>query len=116
MPNVFLNRHSAGHAFGMLPASILAGAAKRSVFLAGIGLLAACTSVSEVGSRQDGHLALTSKARCSLTSWSHVKNVGLKRAEAYCRAQSSQFHLVAVHTDGVWGVTDQMVEVVFDCF
>jgi hypothetical protein len=27
-----------------------------------------------------------------------------------------QLHVVAVHTQGVWGVTDQMIEVVFDCY
>ncbi|HEY2000125.1 hypothetical protein [Paraburkholderia sp.] len=89
---------------------------KRGTLLAGLSMLAACTSVSDVGSRQDGHLTLSSRARCSLTSWNHVKNVGLKHAAAYCKAQKSQVHVVAVHTEGVWGVTDQVVEVVFDCY
>jgi hypothetical protein len=40
----------------------------------------------------------------------------LKHAAAYCDARNAQLHVVAVHTDSVWGVTDEMVEVVFDCF
>lgn len=89
---------------------------KQSAAAAGITLLAACTTVSTVGSRQDGHLSLTSRARNSFTSWSHVKSAGLKHAAAYCDARNAQLHVVAVHTDSVWGVTDEMVEVVFDCF
>jgi len=116
MSNAFLNRQFSGHTLAVLSAYSWAGAAKRSALLAGISLLGACTAISTVDSRQDGHLTLTSRARCSFTSWNHVKNVGLKHAAAYCKAQQTQFHLVAVHTEGVWGVTDQMVEVVFDCF
>lgn len=91
-------------------------ATKRGALLASIGLLSACTTVSSVDSGQDGHLTLTSRARWSLTSWNHVRSVGVKRAAAYCHTQNRQLHIVAVHTDGVWGVTDQAVEVVFDCY
>ncbi|RFU46001.1 hypothetical protein D0B32_20290 [Paraburkholderia sp. DHOC27] len=97
-------------------ASVFSGAARKSMCIAGISVLAACTTVSNVDARRDGHLILTSKARWSIISWNHVKNVGLKRAAAYCKAQNAQYHLVAVHTEGVWGATDQVVEVVFDCF
>lgn len=89
---------------------------KSSTLLASIGLLSACTAVSPVDSRQDGHLSLTSRARWSLTSWNHVRVVGVKHAAAYCKAQDRQLHVVAVHTEGVLGVTDQMIEVVFDCY
>ena len=97
-------------------AAIWRGTVKQGAAAAGISLLAACTTVSTVGLRQDGHLSLTSRARNSFTSWSHVKNVGLKRATAYCNARNAQLHVVTVHTDSVWGVSNEMVEVVFDCF
>jgi hypothetical protein len=89
---------------------------KRHALLASIGLLSACTSVSNVDSRQDGHLTLTSRARWSLTSWNHVRTVGVKSAASYCKAHHAQSHIVAVHTEGVFGVTDQEIEVVFDCY
>jgi hypothetical protein len=89
---------------------------KRSAFLASVSLLSACTAVSQVNSRQDGHLILTSRACWSLTSWNHVKNVGVKRAASYCEAKQAQSHIVAVHTESVWGVTNETVEVVFDCY
>jgi hypothetical protein len=91
-------------------------AMKRCALLASISLLSACTTVSPVDSRQDGHLTLTSRARWSLTSWNHVKNVGLKRAASYCKERNAQPHIVAVHTESVWGVTDEAIEVVFDCY
>ena len=100
----------------MLRASLWRVAMRRSACLASIGVLSACTTVSNVDSRQDGHLTLTSRARWSLISWNHVRTVGMKQATAYCKAQDRQLHVVAVHTNGVWGVTDQTVEVVFDCF
>jgi hypothetical protein len=102
--------------FMMLHASLWRVAMKRSACLAGIGVLSACTTVSNINSRQDGHLTLVSRTRWSLTSWNHVRTVGMKHAAAYCEAQDRQFHAVAVHTDGVWGATDQMIEVVFDCY
>jgi hypothetical protein len=88
---------------------------KRSACLAGIGVLSACTTVSNVDSRQDGHLTLMSRTRWTLTSWNHVRTVGMKHAAAYCEAHDRPFHAVAVHADGVWGATDQIIEVVFDC-
>ena len=84
--------------------------------LASISLLSACTAVSQVNSRQDGHLTLTSRARWSLTSWGHVRNVGVKHAASYCEAKNAQSHIVAVHTESVLGVTNETVEVVFDCY
>jgi hypothetical protein len=89
---------------------------RRSACLAGIGVLSACTTVSNVDSRQDGHLTVMSRARWTLTSWNHVRTVGIKHAAAYCKAQNRQLHVVEVHTEGVWGATDQVVEVVFDCY
>ncbi|MGA7779303.1 MAG: hypothetical protein WCA85_16565 [Paraburkholderia sp.] len=115
MHNSFDNYLFPGRALFMLRALVRPGATKRSVLLVSVSLMSACTTVSTVDSRQDGHLVLTSRARCSLTSWNHVKNVGLKHAAAYCNKQKSRFHLVAVHTEGVWGATDQVIEVVFDC-
>lgn len=91
-------------------------AMKRSAVLASISLLSACTAVSQVDSRQDGHLTLTTRARWSVTSWTHVKNVGVKRAASYCEAKHAQSHIVAVHTESIWGVTNEAVEVVFDCY
>ncbi|MEW6342901.1 MAG: hypothetical protein RXR20_09600 [Paraburkholderia sp.] len=91
-------------------------AVKRSAFLASVGVLSACTAVSPIDSRQDGHLTLMSRARWGLTSWNHVRTVGVRHAAAYCKDQNRQLHVVAVHTAGVWGVTDQTIEVVFDCY
>lgn len=116
MPNVFTHRRFAGHVFTLYPASAWTDTARKGICIAGISVLAACTTVSNVDSWRDGHLMLTSKARWSITSWNHVKNVGVKHAAAYCKARDTQFHLVAVHTEGVWGATDQVIEVVFDCF
>jgi hypothetical protein len=116
MRTVFRHHRLAGQKFKVNRAPTWVGTARQGICIAGISVLAACTTVSNVDSRRDGHLILTSKARWSLISWNHVKNVGLKRAAAYCKTQNSQFHLVAVHTEGVWGATDQVVEVVFDCF
>jgi hypothetical protein len=116
MPNVFSHRRFAGRALTLYAASVWTGTARKGICIAGISLLAACTTVSNVDSRRDGHLLLTSKARWSFTSWNHVKNVGLRHAAAYCKAQNTEFHLIAVHTNGVWGATDQTIEVVFDCF
>ena len=100
----------------LLRASLWRVAMRRSACVAGIGVLSACTTVSNVDSRQDGHLTLLSRARWSLISWNHVRTVGMKHAAAYCKDQGKQLHVVAVHTNGVWGVTDQEIEVVFDCY
>jgi len=100
----------------LLRASLWPIAMRRSACVASIGVLSACTAVSNVDSRQDGHLTLLSRARWSLISWNHVRTVGMKHAAAYCKDQGKQLHVVAVHTTGVWGVTDQEIEVVFDCY
>lgn len=89
---------------------------RRGTLLASISLLSACTAVSSVDPRPDGHLSVMSRARWSLISWNHVRAVGMKHAATYCKDQGRQLHVVAVHTQGVWGVTDQMIEVVFDCY
>jgi hypothetical protein len=98
-----------------LRALTIKDAIKRGAFFAGVSLLAACTTVSKIDSAQSGQLVLTSKARCPLTTWNHVRNVGLHRAEAYCRGRNAQLHTIAVHTYGVWSVTDQTVEIIFEC-
>jgi hypothetical protein len=100
----------------MLRASLWRVAMRRSACLASIGVLSACTAVSNVDSRQDGHLTLVSRARWTFTSWNHVRTVGMKHAAAYCKAQDRELHVVAVHTGSVWGVTDEEIEVVFDCY
>jgi hypothetical protein len=101
----------------MLPhTSLWRLAMRKSACLAGIGVLSACTAVSNVDSRQDGHLTVMTRARWSFISWNHTRNVGMKEAAGYCRDQNKQLHVVAVHTQGVWGVTDQVIEVVFDCY
>ncbi|MGF7136703.1 hypothetical protein P3T40_008216 [Paraburkholderia sp. EB58] len=116
MPSLLINLRLPGLAFVTLRASLWRAATRRSACLAGIGVLSACTAVSNVDSRQDGHLALTSRARWSLTSWNHVRTVGIKHAAAYCKAQNMEMHVVALHTGSVWGVTDEEIEVVFDCY
>jgi hypothetical protein len=98
-----------------LHASTFKDTIKRGAFFAGVSLLTACTTVSKVDSAQSGQLVLTSKARCPLTPWNHVKNVGLQHAAAYCRGRNAQLHTIAVHTYGVWSVTDQTIEIVFEC-
>lgn len=78
-------------------------------------MLAACTSVSGVISRQDGHFTVTSRARWDLVSWNRVRSAGLKEAQTYCRKRRKEMHAVEVHSEGLRGVTAQTVEVVFDC-
>ncbi len=88
---------------------------KRSIMLASLCGLAACTAISNVETRDDGHLIVTSRARISLVSWNHVRRLGLKHAAAYCDRTQQRLHVISVHTDGVWGVTSQSVTVEFDC-
>jgi hypothetical protein len=89
---------------------------KKRILLAGVGVLTACTSVSEVNSRQDGHLMVTSRARWDIVSWNHVRSAGIDEARTYCRKHKKEMHAVEVHSEGVRGVTTQSVDVVFDCF
>ncbi len=96
--------------------SLWRGAMRRSARLAGISVLSACTTVSNIDSRQDGHLSLTSRTRWTFTSWNHVRSAGMKYAATYCKDHDRQLHVVAEHTEGIRGVTDQTVEVVFDCY
>ncbi len=78
-------------------------------------MLAACTSVTDVNSRQDGHLMVTSRARWDIVSWNRVRTAGIKEAQAYCHKRRKEMHTVEVHSEGVRGVTTQTVEVIFDC-
>lgn len=88
---------------------------KGYVLLFGVSMLTACTSVTAVNSRQDGHLTVTSRARWDLVSWNHVRAAGLSEAEDYCEKQKKQLHTVEIHSEGLRGVTSQTVEVIFDC-
>ncbi len=78
-------------------------------------MLTACTSVTGINSRQDGHLSVTSRARWDIVSWNRVRNAGIKEAQAYCDKRKKELHTVEVHSEGLRGVTAQTVEVVFDC-
>lgn len=78
-------------------------------------MLAACTSVTDVNSRQDGHLTVTSRARWDIVSWNRVRSAGMKEAQSYCHKRHKELHTVEVHSEGLHGVTAQTVEVVFDC-
>ncbi|HVE08705.1 MAG TPA: hypothetical protein VNE00_15740 [Paraburkholderia sp.] len=89
---------------------------KKRLLLAGLSVLAACTSVSNVEVRPNGALMITSRARNSFTSWNSVRNAGLKRANAYCSKQNKRMHTVEVHTNGVRGVNDESIEITFECF
>ncbi|QGZ61194.1 hypothetical protein [Paraburkholderia acidisoli] len=88
---------------------------KGHILLLGVSMLAACTSVTGINSRQDGHLTVTSRARWDLVSWNRVRSAGVSEAQSYCRKQQKQMHAVAVHSTGVRGMTTQTVEVIFDC-
>ncbi|WP_237181349.1 hypothetical protein [Paraburkholderia tropica] len=88
---------------------------KGRVLLLGIGMLTACTSVTGVNSRQDGHLSVTSRARWDFVSWNHVRSASLKEAQAYCHKRKKEMHAIQVHSEGLRGVTSQTVEVIFDC-
>ena len=103
---------------------------KRRILWAGLSVLAACTSVTDVNSTQDGHLMVTSRARWDIVSWNRVRNAGLKEAQAYCRKRRKisapsdpekqrkrrkELYTVEIHSEGLRGVTPQKVEVVFDC-
>jgi hypothetical protein len=116
MPRFSIHRRLPGPVSMLFHASLWRAATRKSACLAGISVLSACTAVSDVNSRQDGHLGVMSRARWSLTSWNHVRSVGMKHAESYCREHHKQVHVVAVHTNSVLGVTNEAVEVVFDCY
>jgi hypothetical protein len=88
---------------------------KGYVLLLGVSMLAACTSVTAVNSRQDGHLTVTSRARWDIVSWNRVRSAGLDEAEDYCVKRKKQMHTVEIHSEGLRGVTSQTVEVIFDC-
>lgn len=89
---------------------------KGRILLASVGLMAACTSVTDVNSRRDGHLVVVSRARWDFVSWNRVKNAGIDEARSYCHKRKKQLHAVDLHTEGVRGVTKQTVEVTFECF
>ncbi|WP_258002272.1 hypothetical protein [Burkholderia sp. WAC0059] len=78
-------------------------------------MLTACTAVSDVNAGQDGHFTVTSHARWELVSWNHVRNAGLKRADSYCHRSRKDMHTVAIHSQGLRGLTAETVEIVFDC-
>jgi hypothetical protein len=88
---------------------------KKCVLLAGLGVLAACTAVSNVEVRPNGALMITSRARNSFASWNSVRNAGLKHATAYCSKQNKRMHAVEVHTNGVRGVSNESIEITFEC-
>jgi hypothetical protein len=88
---------------------------KGRILLLGVGMLTACTSVTGVNSRQDGHLSVTSRARWDFVSWNHVRSTSLKEAQAYCHKRKKEMHAIQVHSEGLRGVTSQTVEVIFDC-
>ncbi|WP_327203720.1 hypothetical protein [Paraburkholderia sp.] len=88
---------------------------KGSILLLGLGMLTACTSVTGINSRQDGHFSVTSRARWDIVSWNRVRSAGIKEAQAYCHKRKQEMHTVEVHSEGLRGVTAQTVEVVFDC-
>lgn len=88
---------------------------KGSILLLGLSMLTACTSVTGVNSRQDGHLSVTSRARWDIVSWNRVRSAGLKEAQAYCHKQHKEMHAVDMHSEGLRGVSAQTVEVIFDC-
>ena len=88
---------------------------KGSILLLGLSMLTACTAVTDVNSRQDGHLSVTSRARWDIVSWNRVRSAGFKEAQAYCHKQNKEMHAVEVHSEGLRGVTTQTVEVIFDC-
>jgi len=89
---------------------------KKCILLAGIGVLAACTAVSGVDTKQNGYLSVTSRGRWTWTSWNSIRSAGLKHAKAYCRDQNKEMHTVEIHTNGVRSAGNQSVEVVFECF
>lgn len=88
---------------------------KGCILLATIGVLTACTSVSDINARNDGHFSVRCYSRSNLVTWNHIRKTGLRKAKAYCSQSSKEMHEVAVHSEGLRGVTQESVEVVFDC-
>jgi hypothetical protein len=88
---------------------------KKCFLLAGLGVLAACTAVSNVEVRYNGALMITSRARNSFASWNSIRNAGLKHATAYCSKQNKRMHTVDVHTNGVRGVDNESIDITFEC-
>ncbi len=89
---------------------------KKCILYAGLGVLAACTTVSNVDVRQNGYLTVTSRARNSFASWNSIRSAGLKHATAYCGKQNKRMHTVDVHTNGVRGIENESIEIIFECF
>ena len=88
---------------------------KRFAALTALGLLTACTSISEVTPAGDGHYTVTTQVRGGMTPWGEVKASSLKRADEYCRGQGKQMHQVDMQTHGVRGWTPQEAELMFAC-
>lgn len=63
---------------------------KGYVLLFGVSMLTACTSVTAINSKQDGHLHVTSRARWDIVSWNRVRSAGINEAEDYCEKQKSR--------------------------
>ena len=88
---------------------------KTKIVLAGLTILAGCTTVSEVTPAGDGHYTVTTQVRGGMTPWGEVKATSLKRADEYCNSRGKQMHQVDMQTHGVRGWTPQEAELTFSC-
>ncbi|MFM0060998.1 hypothetical protein PQR64_35830 [Paraburkholderia phytofirmans] len=88
---------------------------KTKLAIAGLTILAACTTVSEVTPAGDGHYTVTTQVRGGMTPWGEVKASSLKRADEYCTQHGKQMHQVDMQTHGVRGWTPQEAELTFAC-
>jgi len=88
----------------------------RALYLAAIvGIVAGCTTISDVTPAGDGNYTVTTQVRGGMTPWGEIKASSLKRADEYCRQQGKQMHPVDMKTHGVRGWTPQEADLTFSC-
>ncbi len=88
---------------------------KTKIAFAGLIILAACTTVSDVTPAGDGHYTVTTQVRGGMMPWGEVKATSLKHADEYCNNRGKQMHQVDMQTHGVRGWTPQEAELTFSC-
>ncbi|TCK32507.1 hypothetical protein B0G84_8312 [Paraburkholderia sp. BL8N3] len=67
--------------------------------------LAACTTITAVTPAGSGNYTVTTQVRGGRTPWGEIKATSLKRADDYCKSQSSEMQQVDMQTHGVRGWT-----------
>lgn len=79
------------------------------------GLLAACSTVSEVVPTGKDSYMVGSQARGGLTGDAEVKALAVKRANEFCAAKGQRAQVTNSSSSGTQGWTPQNSEVQFTC-